>query len=403
MVDFSGIGTPFYCYDLDLLRATVDLASAEAGKYGYFIHYAIKANHNPVIAGIIREQGLGVDCVSGNEVRRSLEVGFPVKGIVFAGVGKTDEEINFALDKDIFCLNCESVEELQVIKEIAERRGRIARVAIRVNPAVAADTHRHITTGMDENKFGISLPHLGTALDLCSNSENLEFLGLHFHIGSQITTLDPYRRLCERVNMIWEEFNIAGYGGHVLNLGGGFGIDYTDPEGNSIPDFESFFALFSDNLRLPGGTEVHFELGRSLVGQCGRIVTKVLYTKKGVGKKFVITDAGMTELMRPSLYQAVHKIINTSSSGEPETYDVVGPVCESTDVFARDTVLPLTKRGDLLQILSCGAYAESMTLNFNLREKPGGVYLSGGKILSAGSFYGDGLGVSYDADPSYGR
>ncbi len=382
MVDFTGIRTPFYCYDLDLLRDTVDLASAEADRYGYIIHYAIKANNDPVIAGIIRDRGMGADCVSGNEVRRSIEVGFPVRGIVFAGVGKTDEEINFALDKDIFCLNCESVEELQVINEIAGRRGEIARVALRINPAVPAGTHRHITTGMDENKFGISLPHLQTALDLCSNSENLEFLGLHFHIGSQIASLGPYRELCERVNLIWKEYNIEEYGGYVLNLGGGYGIDYNDPEGNPIPDFASFFALFSDNLRLPGGTEVHFELGRSLVGQCGRLVSRVLYTKKGVGKNFVITDAGMTELMRPSLYQAVHRIINISSSGEPETYDVVGPVCESTDVFARDTVLPLTKRGDLIQILSCGAYAESMTLRFNLRDTAGSVYISNGEIIS---------------------
>ena len=404
MHDFSGIRTPFYCYDLDLLRETVDLASAEADRYGYIIHYAIKANHNPVIAGIIKDRGLGADCVSGNEVRRSLEVGFPERGIVFAGVGKTDEEINFALDKDIFCLNCESVEELQVINEIAGSRGEIARVALRVNPAVAAGTHHHITTGMDENKFGIGLPHLRTALDLCESSENLDFIGLHFHIGSQITSLGPYIKLCDRVSIIWKEYNIEEYGGYVLNLGGGFGIDYYDPEGNPIPDFKSFFALFSENLRLPGGTEVHFELGRSLVGQCGRLVTRVLYTKKGVGKNFVITDAGMTELMRPSLYQAVHRIINTSSSGEPETYDVVGPVCESTDVFSRDTVLPLTKRGDLIQILSCGAYAESMTLNFNLRQKPDIVYLSGGNVFSSNPVNEDCLSIlSSAADTSYGN
>jgi len=399
MADFTGIKTPFYCYDLDLLKKTVNLASAEADRYGYFIHYAIKANHDPVITGIIRDRGLGADCVSGNEVRRSLASGFSPGSIVFAGVGKTDEEISLALDEDIFCLNCESVEELKVIQESAEQSGRIARIALRVNPSIEAGTHRNITTGTDENKFGIGLPHLQGALDLCAGSDYLEFTGLHFHIGSQITSLDPYRRLCDRVNRIWEEYNISGYGGYVLNLGGGYGIDYIEPEKNPVPDFASFFALFSKNLKLPDGTEVHFELGRSLVGQCGRIVTKVLYVKQGVGKKFVITDAGMTELMRPSLYQAVHRIANLTSSDDPEIYDVVGPVCESTDVFVKEVELPGTKRGDLLQILSCGAYAASMTLNFNLRDKAGTAYISGGKQLAGNLIGEDGMPVLLpDAD-----
>ncbi len=383
MVDFTRIKTPIYCYDLDLLEKTVSLASKEAERYGFIIHYAIKANHNPVIASAIKKHGLGVDCVSGNEICKSLEYGFLNSGIVFAGVGKTDEEIKIALSNNIFCLNCESFEELGIIEEIAQKCGKVAPIAIRVNPSVEAETHRNITTGMDENKFGVSLPHLQAALDFCAGSEYLEFIGLHFHIGSQITTLEPYRKLCERVNRIWYEFDISGHGGRILNLGGGYGIDYIDPEQNSIPDFSSFFALFSENLGLPSGIEVHFELGRSMVGQCGRILSRVLFTKQGIGKKFVITDAGMTELMRPSLYQAQHKIINISSAGPPELYDVVGPVCESTDVFLRDTVLPFTKRGDFIQILSCGAYAESMTLNFNLREKPGAVYISGDKLYES--------------------
>lgn len=382
MADIIGIRTPFYLYDLDLLKKTVSLASAEAGRHGYFIHYAIKANNDPVISSIIRDNGLGADCVSGNEVRRSLEYGFYPDTIVYAGVGKTDEEIKLALAENIFCFNCESVEELEVIREIAGVYGLKARVALRVNPAIEAETHRHITTGLDENKFGISLPHLKKALDICGNSDEVEFMGLHFHIGSQITSLEPYRRLCKRVNSIWSEFDIEAFGGRMLNLGGGFGIDYTDPEHNPIPDFSSFFALFNQNLRLPAGTEVRFELGRSLVGQCGRIVTRVLYTKKGVGKKFVITDAGMTELMRPSLYQASHRIINTTSTGNPEKYDVVGPVCESTDVFGKDVILPETARGDIIHILSCGAYAGSMTLNFNLRDRAPSFYESGGRILS---------------------
>ncbi len=385
MADLTTIETPFYLYDLDLLEETVSSAMKEAGSRGFFVHYAIKANNNPVVAGIIRDRGLGADCVSGNEVLKSIELGFPRKGIFFAGVGKTDREIQLALDEGIL-LNCESVEELRVIEEIAESAGRTARLALRVNPSVEAFTHHYIATGMDENKFGISTAHLQDALDICHGSDFLDFVGLHFHIGSQITSLEPYKRLCERVNQIWKDFDISGYGGSLLNMGGGLGIDYDDPEGNPIPDFASFFTVFSQTLKLPGSISIHFELGRSLTGQCGKIVTRVLYTKQGVGKKFVITDAGMTELMRPSLYQAVHKIKNISSSGNPQTYDIVGPVCESSDVFARDATLPATARGDLLQIFSCGAYAESMTLNFNLREKPSPVYLSEGKLLTAGNY-----------------
>ncbi len=382
MVDLTVIKTPFYLYDLDLLEKTVSLAAEEAGRHGFVVHYAIKANHDPVIAGIMKKHGMGADCVSGNEIRKSLEYGFDSGNIVFAGVGKTDEEIRLALEEDIFCLNCESVEELEVIEEIAAESGCTARVALRVNPSVEAGTHHNITTGLDENKFGISLLHLQSALDICSNSEYIDFIGLHFHIGSQITSLNPYQKLCERAGQIWEQFNISAYGGRMLNLGGGLGVDYNDPDGNPVPDFKSFFELFAGNPHLPAGIGIHFELGRSLVAQCGRIATRVLYTKQGVNRKFVITDAGMTELMRPSLYQAVHKIINTTSSGDPETYDVVGPVCESTDVFSKNTVLPITSRGDILHILTCGAYGESMTLNFNMRKKAGKVYVSGGSIIS---------------------
>jgi diaminopimelate decarboxylase len=385
MVDFTNFKTPFYLYDVDLLGKTVSIARTEAERHGFLIHYAIKANNNPVIAGIIRDKGLGVDCVSGNEILKSIELGFSREGIVFAGVGKTDREIHIALDRNIL-INCESAEELRVIEEIAMNSGRIARVALRVNPSVEAHTHHYISTGMEENKFGISLEYLTASLDICESSAYLDFAGLHFHIGSQITSLEPYRQLCRRVNQIWKEYSIADYGGYILNMGGGLGIDYNDPEGNSIPDFASFFKVFSDTLKLPAGIEIHFELGRSLTGQSGKIVTRVLYTKQGAGKKFVITDAGMTELMRPSLYQAVHKITNISSSGNPGTYDIVGPVCESSDIFAKNAVLPATKRGDLLQIFSCGAYAESMTLDFNLRDKAGSVYMSGGEILRTGDY-----------------
>jgi diaminopimelate decarboxylase len=330
---------------------------------------------------VVREYGFGVDCVSGNEVSEALHRGFDPSAIVYAGVGKSDEEIALALTNEIFCFNCESLEELQVIAQIASNLKRVANIALRVNPGVHANTHRYITTGLEENKFGIHISQLQDALDFCEKTQWIDFKGLHFHIGSQITTLEPFINLCNRVNDIWSSFQIDTYGATLLNLGGGFGVDYQNPTKNVIPDFDSYFAVFADHLKIPAGIAIHFELGRSLVAQCGKLITKVLYTKQGVNKAFVITDAGMTELMRPALYQAVHQIENTTSQGRPETYDVVGPVCESSDVFARDVILPATTRGDILAIHTCGAYAESMMLRYNMRTRARSYFIRDGKLF----------------------
>lgn len=366
--DFSQIQTPFYLYDLDLLERTATIAAREASRYGCFVHYAIKANHEPEVLEVMKRAGFGIDCVSGNEVNAALDYGFPANSIAFAGVGKSDQEIMLALDKEIFSLNCESLEELEVIAEHASAAGRQARVALRVNPGIDAKTHHHITTGLNENKFGIPLERLKAALDFCQASEHLQFIGLHFHIGSQITSPEPFVRLCRRASEIWEAYDISAYGGKVLNLGGGLGIHYEDPAANPVPDFASFFKLVANHLEISKEVKVHFELGRSIVGQCGTLVTKVLYVKKGQQKQFVITDAGMTELLRPALYQAVHKIENPSSEAPLQPYDVVGPICESSDVFAKQVMLPKTTRGDMLFIRSCGAYAQSMSLRYNLRS-----------------------------------
>jgi diaminopimelate decarboxylase len=375
------INTPYYLYDLDILNLTLTSAKEASENYGFFIHYAIKANNNPVITDVVREYGFGVDCVSGNEVSEALHRGFNPSAIVYAGVGKSDEEIALALTNEIFCFNCESLEELQVIAQIASNLKRVANIALRVNPGVSANTHHYITTGLKENKFGLHLSQLQDALDFCEKSQWIDFKGLHFHIGSQITTLEPFINLCNRVNDIWSSFQIDRYGATLLNLGGGLGVDYQNPTENVIPDFDSYFAVFADHLKIPAGIAVHFELGRSLVAQCGKLITKVLYTKQGVNKAFVITDAGMTELMRPALYQAVHQIENTTSHGRPETYDVVGPVCESSDVFARDIVLPATSRGDILAIHTCGAYAESMMLRYNMRTRARSYFIRDGKLF----------------------
>jgi diaminopimelate decarboxylase len=371
MFDYRQLTTPCYIYDVALLRQTIETASASAARYGYRIHYAIKANNNPDITTIIRQYGLGADCVSGNEVAEALRIGFPPREVVYAGVGKSDQEIELALTNGILSLNCESMEELLVTEEIARKLQLPAPVAIRVNPGVNANTHKYITTGVNESKFGVHLNNLVEVLDYAQQSPWLNLVGLHFHIGSQITSMEPYTMLCHRVNELWKSMEMDKRGAVMLNLGGGLGVDYLDPDANPVAPFNEFFDVFAQNLDVPSHVQVRFELGRSLVAQCGKLITKVLYTKKGINRDFVITDAGMTELMRPALYQSRHHISNITSQGQPMLYDIVGPICESSDVFATDFTLPETRRGDILAIHSCGAYSESMMLRYNMRDKAG--------------------------------
>jgi diaminopimelate decarboxylase len=381
------INSPSYLYNLDLLEETLQQVGECARQFDYTVHYAIKANNNPVILSKIRQSGFGIDCVSGNEVSAALEAGFDPTGIVFAGVGKTDEEIRLALKNDLFCLNCESLEELEVIAEIAGEMGKSARVALRIIPGIEAHTHQNITTGLEENKFGIHPALLHKSLQFCDENPHLEFIGLHFHIGSQITRKEPFIELAKKASRLWQDYEIERHGGYLLNLGGGLGIDYTDPVENPIPDFREFFGIFNEYLDLPETAKVHFELGRSLVGQCGILHTKVLYVKEGRFKKHIITDAGMTELLRPALYQAFHRIENLSANEEKfEKYDIAGPVCESTDQFAKNLELPVTKRGDVLAIYSCGAYVESMRLNYLLRNQVTKFFLLKGVFYNQDQF-----------------
>lgn len=375
MPDYHEMQTPCYLYDLTLLRKTLDVASQSAGRYGYQIHYALKANNNPAITKLISSYGMGADCVSGNEVAEALRVGFPAREVVFAGVGKSDQEIQLALNEDILCLNCESLEELVITEEIARNMQKVAPVAIRVNPGVEAKTHKYITTGLDENKFGVHLSQIQEVLDFASKSPWLKLMGLHFHIGSQITSMEPFEKLAHRVNELWTSLEMDKRGGVLLNLGGGLGVNYEDPEGDPIAPFDDYFGVFAKNLKVPHHVKVRFELGRSLVAQCGKIITRVLYTKKGINRDFVITDAGMTELMRPALYQSKHLITSLTSTLPEKTYDVVGPICESSDVFAKDIILPATSRGHILAIHTCGAYSESMMLLYNMRDRAGFVLI----------------------------
>lgn len=361
--------TPFYFYETDLLRRT--LAEVNRTRGDYHVHYAMKANTNDVLLGIIRDAGLGADCVSGNEVKKAVQTGFEKEKIVFAGVGKNDDEINYALDAGIFCFNCESMPELEVLNELARAKNKTASIALRINPNVDAHTHHYITTGLEENKFGINMHELPTVMDIVKRSGNLKFIGLHFHIGSSINDLTPFKNLCTRVNEIQQWFHQRGYQLPHINVGGGLGINYKNPDDASICDFGAFFDVFRRFLKVENGQQVHFELGRAIVGQCGNLVARVLYIKKGTNTNFAILDAGMTELIRPALYQAYHRIENISAtaSGEPVKYDVVGPICESSDCFGKAVDLPETRRGDLVVLRSAGAYGEVMSSQYNLRDK----------------------------------
>ncbi|WP_316823015.1 diaminopimelate decarboxylase [Pedobacter gandavensis] len=372
---FANLETPFYYYDLNLLQKTLDDCAAAAKVYNFHVHYAMKANFNPAVLQKIKAIGFGADCVSGGEVNKAIELGFEPKQVVFAGVGKSDREINAALDQDIFCFNVESIQELEVINELAGKKGKVARVAIRINPNVDAHTHHNITTGLDENKFGVNSWDLPACADTLKESAHLEFIGVHFHIGSQITNMDVYKNLCVRVNEFANWFEERGFIVKVLNVGGGLGIDYYNPE-QQIPDFAAYFKVFQEFLEIRSNQEVHFELGRALVGQSASLITKVLYVKNGKKKNFIILDAGMTELMRPALYQAYHKIENISKLDVADAlkYDVVGPICESTDCFGKEVELPETFRGDLIALRSTGAYGEVMASHYNLRENVVSVY-----------------------------
>ena len=365
------IQTPFYYYDTELLRQTLRTINEEAGKHEHFVvHYAVKANVNPTLLRYIREAGLGADCVSGGEIEASLKAGFPASKIVFAGVGKSDWEINIGLDNDIFCFNVESIPELEVINELAAKKGKVARVAFRLNPNVGAHTHANITTGLAENKFGIAMSDMLTVIEEASKLKNVKFVGLHFHIGSQILDMSDFEALCNRVNDLQKELERHRIQVEHINVGGGLGVDYQHPNRVPIPDFKSYFNTYAKKLQLRPGQTLHFELGRAVVAQCGSLITRTLYIKEGAVKKFAIVDAGFTDLIRPALYQAYHKIENISSDLPTDTYDVVGPICESTDVFAKHIDLNATKRGDLLAIRSAGAYGEIMASQYNCRRLP---------------------------------
>ena len=368
---FKEVHTPFYFYNTAPLKETLQKIKKEISAHkNYIVHYAIKANANPKLLRLIAQAGFGADCVSGGEIERALDTGFPASKIVFAGVGKSDWEINLGLDNDIFCFNVESEPELEVINELAKAKGKIASVAFRINPNIGAHTHANITTGLAENKFGIAMKDMEHIIQKAEQLCHIRVLGLHFHIGSQILEMDDFIALCQRINQLIEQLRQAHHQVEHINVGGGLGIDYEHPDKHPIPNFSSYFNTYAKYLNLSDEQQLHFELGRAVVGQCGSLVTRVLYVKQGATKQFIIVDAGMTDLIRPALYQAHHQIENLNSREVLEKYDVVGPICESSDVFAKDILLPKTHRGDLIALHSAGAYGEIMASQYNCRALP---------------------------------
>ena len=367
---WGNLTTPFYFYDTTLLKNTLEAIKKETDKYNFCQHYAIKANANPRILKLIASYGFGADCVSGGEVKAAIEAGFTADKVVFAGVGKADWEINLALDADIFCFNVESLAELYIINELAIAKNKTARVEFRVNPNVDAHTHAKITTGLSENKFGINMSQISSVIKEAKTLSNIEVVGLHFHIGSQITDMSAFKDLCIKANELQDELEKGGITFPNMNFGGGLGIDYHHPNHINIPDFENYFAVFNKLVERREGQNIHFELGRAVVGQCGNLISRVLYVKEGEVKRFAILDAGFTELIRPAMYDAYHRIENLTSDKEEKEYDVVGPICESSDVFGKNVMLNEVKRGDIFALRSAGAYGEVMSSQYNLRNLP---------------------------------
>ncbi|MFI3279136.1 MAG: diaminopimelate decarboxylase [Rikenellaceae bacterium] len=367
--------TPFYLYDMGLLRQTLESVVYESKRYGYKVHYAIKANYDDRILAAIKEYGLGIDCASGNELAKAIEMGFDPKGIVYAGVGKRDKEISYAIDQEILAINCESIEELTVVDEISRSKGKVTNVALRINPDIDPKTNHCIDTGQADSKFGISYEEVMENAEMIQALKNLNIIGIHLHIGSQIRELHVFENMCNKVNVIVENLVKLGFSFDFIDVGGGLGVNYDVPENEPIPNFASLFSIVNNYLKV-GDRDVHFEFGRSIVAECGELITKILYNKTtATGRRLLIVDGSMTELVRPAMYGSYHNIENvTAEDGVTKKYTVVGTACESTDVFAENISLKVSKRGDLLTLKSAGAYGMSMASRYNLHDLPGAIY-----------------------------
>ena len=336
-----GYETPFYLYDMALLRQTLESVVYESKKYGYKVHYAIKANYDDHLLAVIREYGLGIDCASGNELRKAVEAGFDPKGIVYAGVGKRDKELKYAIEQEILAINCESIQELELVNAFSAEMGKVTDIALRINPDIDPKTNHCIDTGQADSKFGISYEEVLEHAKEIRSLKNINIIGLHLHIGSQIRELHVFENMCNKVNVIVENFEKLGCKFRFVDVGGGLGVNYDVPENEPIPNFASLFSIVHNHLRI-GDREVHFEFGRSIVAECGELITTVLFNKTtATGRKLVIVDASMTELVRPAMYGSYHNIENITAKDDEvrEKYTVVGTACESTDVFDENVTL----------------------------------------------------------------
>ncbi len=369
---FKTLPTPFYYYNTEVLTLTAKKCMEAANIISADIHYALKANHQDKIIQILSKHGIGADCVSKGEVEKAIKNKINPKKIVLAGVGKTDEEITYALQKDIASINAESIQELEIINNIASQLNVKANISIRINPNVDAYTHKYITTGLEENKFGINASDLPHILEKISTLKNIKLIGTHYHIGSQITDMSVFKTLCLKVNEIHRYLSDKKIKIEHINLGGGLGVNYTNPDEHLTPDFHSYFDVFNKFLEKYKYQQLHFELGRALVAQCGALIAKVIIVKKSFNKQFLIIDTGMNHLIRPALYEAFHLIQNLSKTDTQTSslYDVCGPICETTDFFGKNVWLQHSERNDIIAIRTTGAYGEVMSSDYNLRGKP---------------------------------
>ena len=309
---FINLSTPFYYYDLDILEKNLFNLKNSLETYNK-VHFSVKSNSNPRILRIIKNFNLGIDAVSANEIKHCINLGFNPKDIVFAGVGKSDEEIEYGIINNISYFNVESLQELKVIDSISKKFSKKTTVSIRINPNIKSETHKKIQTGSSDDKFGIDLNDISHIPKL-QKLENINIAGLHFHIGSQIINLKPFHDLCNISNDILNYLRENDIKIKNINVGGGLGIDYEYPEKNLLSNFQEFISLFNNQIRLDKNQSIHFELGRSVVGQCGFLISKILYSKKSYDKNFLILDSGMNNLIRPALYNSKHKISNLTSN-----------------------------------------------------------------------------------------
>ncbi len=381
-VPLSGIarrvGTPFYVYSSNTLVNHFRAFDSAFSGVPRIICYALKSNSNGALLRLLGREGAGADIVSGGELFRALRAGVAPGKIVYAGVGKRRDEIEYALRTGILMFNVESGEELQALNEVAGEMRVKARIALRVNPNIDPRTHAYISTGLKENKFGIpieeALEHYQTARALA----HVEIVGVHHHIGSQITEVGPFVEAIEKVAGLVTELRAEGMNIKYIDIGGGLGITYKDETPPQPRDLAS--AIRS---RIPGDCTLVLEPGRAIVGNAGVLVTTALYRKDSGAKRFLIVDAGMNDLIRPSLYEAYHEIkpVVKTEAAEHAVFDVVGPICESGDFLAKDREIPVVKKGELLAVMSAGAYGFSMASNYNSRPRAAEVMVRGGEYV----------------------